>query len=103
MTTTTKTPTTAFELSITVEGTTHDLSDLTLGEAELLEDAFDRPLAEIDLSRAKAVRYLYFIAKRREDPKVTLEDLEDITVAALTGTDAAGAAKRPTKAARKSG
>lgn len=94
----------AFSLSITVGGETFDLSDLTLEEAELLEDAFDRPLSEIDLARTKAVRILYFIAQRRRDPSFSMEQVERMPITAVVGAPPAEEPKpkRPTRA-RKTG
>lgn len=86
------------QLTVTVAGVTHDLSDLTLAEAEIIEDAFGAPLADIDLNRAKAIRLLYFIARRREDPEFPMAAIENMTIEAVLappeGSD------RPTRSAK---
>ena len=94
-------------MEITIDGKTYEVGDLTLGEIEQLEEAFDLPIAEIDLSRAKAVRYLVYFAKHRENPKFTFEDAGNIALTSLMppAEEPAqnGAKKRPTRAAKASG
>lgn len=92
-----------------IDGKRYTLEDFTLEEAELLEDTFDCPIDEIDFGRAKAVRMLIWIVKRREDPSFTLEDAGKIRVsqigppvdddepAEVEAETAKGKKKRPTK------
>lgn len=83
------------------------VSDMTFEEIELLEDAFDAPISRIDLERAKALRLLAFIALRRKDSKVRMEDLSVLPIVSLAEADqpaaAAGEADagRPTRPASK--
>lgn len=76
-----------------------DMDDLEFGEVELLEEAFDLPFEEIDLTRAKAMRILIFIAIRRVDPSVTMEKVSGFKVTSFEPEDEDEKKKRPTKKA----
>lgn len=71
-----------------------DIDDLTLGEIEEIEEAFDAKLEDIDLSRAKALVYLIYLTKRRKDPDYTLEQARSVKVSALPQPEP----ERPTRA-----
>lgn len=59
------------------------LDELTFEEIELLEDAFDAPISQVNLERAKALRILAFIALRRKDSRLRMSDLEKLPIEAL--------------------
>lgn len=68
--------------------------ELTLGEIEEIEMLLGRGIDEAFANgqpKGRALRVFYFIAKRREDPKLTFEDTEKITqkeaLSAITGED----------------
>jgi hypothetical protein len=53
----------------------YTLDDLSLGEVEEFETAMGgQTLAEVDLSSAKAIIWLVYLVRRREDPAFTLDD-----------------------------
>ena len=58
------------------------LDDLTYEEIELIEDAFDKPFAEIDTRRAKFQRWMVFLTLKRGDAKV---DGQPVTFANIGG------------------
>lgn len=53
---------------------TFSSDDITLGEAEWLEDEMGVPLADIDFTRPKPMARLALMLLRRENPQATLED-----------------------------
>ena len=64
-----------------------DLEDLEFGEVEALEEAFDLPFDEIDLARMKAMRILIYIAMRRKNPRVTMEQVSAFKVTSFEAED----------------
>jgi hypothetical protein len=56
------------EIALTIDGKEHRF-ELTLGEIEEIEDAFDKTIEEIDLNRTKAILLLIKFAKMRENPR----------------------------------
>jgi len=63
-----------------------DLNELTIEEVELLEDILDAPFDQAfaaNAKRGKAMRALAFIAMRRIDPDVTVEDVGKVRISAL--------------------
>lgn len=52
----------------------YTLDDLSLGEVEEFEGALGVTMAESDLTSAKAIIWLVYLVRRREDPGFTLED-----------------------------
>lgn len=66
------------------------LDDLTYEEIEMIEDAFDKPLAEVDLRRAKAQRWLIFLSLKRAGQNVKFADLGEIKFADVQDADDAG-------------
>ena len=68
-----------------------DFDSLTLDEIELLEeisgisiDAIGKRLTGEDAPKAKTMKALAFIAARRDDPEITLEDIGKIKLTDLT-------------------
>lgn len=71
-----------------------NFEDLTLGEIEEIELLLGRGIDQLFTDgqpKGRALRVLYFISKRRQDPKFTFEDTEKITqaeaMAILSGSD----------------
>ena len=58
---------------LTIDGRTYSLDDMTLGEMEELEDHMGLTLSQIDVNSARAMRFLVYVLRRREDPGFTLE------------------------------
>ena len=57
----------------------YTLDDLELGEVEEFENAMDgKTMAEVDLTSARAIIWLVYIVKRREDPSFTLDDARSV-------------------------
>jgi hypothetical protein len=57
----------------------YTLDDLELGEVEEFETAMGgQTMAEVDLSSAKAIIWLVYLVKRREDPEYTLDDARSV-------------------------
>ena len=71
---------------IKINGKSYSLDDLTLDEAEQLEDAFDASLEEIDFRRTKVIKQVVFLLLRRDNPELTLAEVGQIKVAALAPT-----------------
>lgn len=69
-----------------------DVSDLDFEEQELIEDAFNLPIEEVDFRRAKALRWLIFVSMRRAGQQVTFDDLKTIK-----SSDIQDAEERPTE------
>lgn len=86
----------ASALTIHIDGEAYELDDLKLREVVELETAFGKPVGEIELDSAKATAYLVWFAKRRRDPKFTLDQALDLPMTALDEP----AAKKPGKASR---
>lgn len=51
---------------------------LSMREIEELEDAFDKPIGEVDLNRSKATMYLIAFGARRSGDAVSLDELRDM-------------------------
>ncbi len=69
--------------------------ELTLGEVEEIELLLDGSIEEAFADgkpKGRALRVIYFIAKRKEDPKYKFEDTQNVSqkdaVALLTGDTA---------------
>lgn len=73
------------------------IDDLEFSEIELVEEAFDCAIEDIDIRRAKAMRWLVFISMRRAGADITFEDLGELKITDVAEVEQA--AKRPTKAA----
>lgn len=88
------------KLAFTVDGKRYeiDMDDLEFGEVELLEEAFDLPFEEIDLRRMKAMRLIVFIAMRRKDPDVSMDDVAHIKIGSFLPEEDESE-KRPTRKA----
>ena len=52
----------------------YTLDDLELGEVEEFETAIGTTMGEADLTSAKAIIWLVYLVRRREDPEFTLDD-----------------------------
>lgn len=63
--------------------------DLTYDEIEMIEDAFDKPLEEIDIRRAKAQRWMIYISLRRAGQNVKFEELGQIKFTDVQDADEA--------------
>ena len=95
---------------MTIAGKTYTLQvdDLELGEIEVIEDAADMPLSEINWGRANVVRAITYVLLRRENPAFTMDDARHMKLSDLgdpeppskangsNGSKTAG--KRPTAA-----
>lgn len=67
-----------------------DFDDLELDEIEIMEDISGIPFDEFQqkgMKKAKTLKALAFIAARRIDPDVTLEEVGKIKMSALAGDD----------------
>jgi hypothetical protein len=88
------------EIALTIDGKEHRF-ELTLGELEEIEDAFDKPLDEINFGRTKAVLLLVKFAKLREnpgqDPARLMASLRSQGVDLLESIGVAAAEESPTK------
>lgn len=72
---------------LTIDGKSYSLDDLTLGELEGLEDHMGLPLSQVDVNSARAMKYLVYVVKHREDAAFTLEMAGDVKVTDLLGDD----------------
>jgi len=70
-----------------------NMKSLTFGEIEWLEMYFDRGLDEIPFGSGRGMLSLAFIAKKRQDPGTTLDDLREIEISSLKEAPK----ERPTK------
>lgn len=70
-----------------IDGRTYSLDELTLGELEGLEDHMGLPLSQVDVNSARAMRYLVYTVKLREDPGYTLELAGQVRVVDLLSQD----------------
>lgn len=64
-----------------------DLDDLTIDEVEIIEEILDQPFESAfapGAKRGKAMRALAFVAMRRTDPEVTMDQVGQVKVTALT-------------------
>jgi|LakMenEpi03Aug12_release.lakeMendotaPanAssembly.Ray.scaffolds.fasta_scaffold09689_12 hypothetical protein len=68
---------------LTIDGKTYALDDLTLGELEALEDHMGLPIGQIDLNSARAMRFLVWLLKHRENPAFTMEQAGDVKITDL--------------------
>lgn len=59
--------------SLRIDGKDYDLDELTLGELEGLEDHMGLPLSQIDVNSARAMRYIVYTVKVRDEPGYTLD------------------------------
>lgn len=73
-------------IRIAIDGKTHEINpdDLELGEIEVIEDAVDKPIGEVDFSRIKAVRALVYVIVHRDDPAFTMDDAKAMRSGALS-------------------
>ena len=91
-------------MSIQIDGKSHNLDDFELGDLEWLEDHIGAPLSdERVLTSMKALVGFVYLIKRQENPAFTLEEARKIKMSAFDQDEGeAGkkpAAKRPTRAA----
>jgi hypothetical protein len=70
-----------------IDGRTYSLDELTLGELEGLEDHMGLPLSQVDVNSARAMRYLVYTVKLREDPGYTMELAGQVRVIDLLSQD----------------
>lgn len=56
----------------------YTLDDLELGEVEEFETAMGCSMADVDLSSAKAIIWLVYLVKRRDDSTYTLDDARSL-------------------------
>lgn len=66
-----------------------DVNTMTLGEVETIEDLVGRSIDEAfkpGAPRARLLRALAFIAKRREDPSFKFEDTASLTLSDVGAT-----------------
>jgi hypothetical protein len=68
---------------LVIDGKAYTLDDLTLGELEALEDHMSLPIAQIDLNSARAMKFLVWLLKHREDNTYTLQQAGDIKITDL--------------------
>jgi hypothetical protein len=73
---------------LTIDGKAYTLDDLTLGELEALEDHMGLPIGQIDLNSARAMRFLVWLLKHREDPAFTMEQAGDVKITDLISDEA---------------
>lgn len=66
-----------------IDGKRYSLDDLTLGELEALEDHMGLPLSQVDLNSARAMKYLVYLVKHREDPNFTLDNAGEVKITDL--------------------
>lgn len=80
----------------TIKGKSYeiDADHLTWGEMEDMELYFDAPIGEVELESARATLFLAYLAKRRVEPRATLDEIRALEV----GEIVAEAPERPTKA-----
>lgn len=93
----------AHSLTFTFDGKERTI-ELTLGEVEILEDAFDLPVEQINFDRMKATVYTVAFALHRDQPRrdfdSILNEVRDKGLDALVQPKPAPKA-RPTKLAAK--
>lgn len=80
-------------VEITFDGQT-DKFPLTLGEIEELEEAFDKPISEINFERIKAIRICTAFALRRRQRNRSHADI-DAEMAGMTMDDFEQRSKKP--------
>ena len=68
---------------LTIDGKAYTLDDLTLGELEALEDHMGLPISQVDLNSARAMRFLVWLLKHREDPGFTMERAGEVKITDL--------------------
>ena len=81
-----------------------DFDSLTLDEIELLEDltgisidAIGKRIGGEDQPKAKVMKALAFVAARRDDPEITIEDIGKITLTELVADLEVTADATPTR------
>jgi len=72
---------------LSIDGKKYSLDDLTLGELEALEDHMGLPLSQVDMNSARAMKFLVWVVKHREDPSFTLEQAGMVKVTDLMAGD----------------
>ena len=60
-----------------------DAADLTWGEMELLEAETGRPIGKLDTDSATTLLVLAWLARRRKEPLVTLDEMRALPMAAI--------------------
>lgn len=89
-------------IEVAFDGKTHKF-ELTLGEIEEIEDAFDTTIDRVDLNRTKAALLLVKFALMREtpsaDPRRVMADLRSRDISVLMAPDEPE--ERPTRAKAK--
>lgn len=98
-----------FDYAVVIDGKRYDINveDLELGELEVMEEACDCAIDDIDWNRASTLRALAFIVKHREDSSFSMDDARRLTLKRFRPVDEPKAdpakpvgAKRPTRAAK---
>ena len=70
-----------------------DADRLTWGEMEEMETYFDAPIGDVELESARATMFLAYLAKRRTEPRTTLDEIRALEI----GDIVAAAPERPTR------
>lgn len=72
-------------IRLTIAGRKYEIhvDDLTLGEIEVIEDACDKRIDQIDFGRSSALRALVFVLRQREDPRFTMDDARHLKMSAI--------------------
>jgi len=64
-----------------------DFDKLTLGELELIEKEFDKPLSEIDLESIRGILVLAWIARRQVEPLCSLDEMRALPASSVEVVD----------------
>jgi hypothetical protein len=67
-------------IRFTIEGRTYDITDLTWGEVEEIEEQFDLAFSDLEFGRAKVMRAIVVRLMRHDSPDLKPEDLDGIRI-----------------------
>lgn len=61
-----------------IDGKPYDITQLTLGEVEDIEETFDAPLDQLDWGRAKVRKLIVLTLLRRDNPDLTEDEVRSL-------------------------
>ena len=64
-----------------------DANDLTFGEVELLERETGKPVGQLDLESATTLLVFAWLARRRKEPLVTLDDMRQLKMSDIEAVE----------------
>lgn len=71
-----------------IDGRSYDAAELTLNEIEEIEDLCGGvSIEELDLGRARHLKRIVYVLRKRDNPEITLEEAGDVQLKGLVSAE----------------